>query len=233
MKWMQTSLRALGHLFYPHLCVSCERVLPNPQQFVCLHCRSDWPITDMHRFRENAFTERFWGRVRLENGSAMFHFVKGGHIQSLIHALKYRSQSQVGLGLGREYGRMLSDLYADQKPDLIIPVPLHPKKKHKRGYNQAACFGEGLSQSLLIPMEEHFLVRAVYQTSQTHKGRLDRFQNVLAAFKAKNMNQLSGKHVLLVDDVLTTGATLEACAIQLQQATDLRLSMATIAIAQK
>ncbi len=162
----------------------------------------------------------------------MFHFVKGGHIQSLIHALKYRSQSQVGIGLGREYGRMLAASYGEQRPDLIIPVPLHPKKKHKRGYNQAACFGQGLSESLQIPMAEHFLVRAVYQTSQTHKGRLERFQNVLAAFKAKNLNQLSGKHVLLVDDVLTTGATLEACAIQLQEAMDIKVSMATIAIVQ-
>ncbi len=162
----------------------------------------------------------------------MFHFVKGGQIQSLIHALKYRSQPQVGTGLGREYGRILSDSYEDAKPDLIIPVPLHPKKKHKRGYNQAARFGEGLAHSLQIPMVERFLVRSVYQTSQTQKGRLERFQNVLAAFQARHLQQLKGKHILLVDDVLTTGATLEACAIQLQGATDAKISMATIAIAQ-
>jgi len=233
MSWMRTSLRAVGHLFYPCLCVACERVLANPQQFVCLSCRSEWPLTDMHRFRENTFTERFWGRLQLEYGSAMFHFVKGGHIQSLIHALKYRSQSQVGIGLGREYGRILAGSYTDPKPNLIVPVPLHPRKKHQRGYNQAACFGEGLAHSLQIPMEERFLVRSVYQTSQTHKGRLERFQNVLAAFQARHLDQLTGKHVLLVDDVLTTGATLEACAIQLQAATDIKVSMATIAIAQK
>lgn len=232
MSWMRTSLRALGHLFYPHLCVACEGVLANPKQFVCLTCRSEWPLTDMHRFRENTFTERFWGRVPLQFGSAMFHFVKGGQIQSLIHALKYRSQPQVGTGLGREYGRILSDSYEDAKPDLIIPVPLHPKKKHKRGYNQAARFGEGLAHSLQIPMVERFLVRSVYQTSQTQKGRLERFQNVLAAFQARHLQQLKGKHILLVDDVLTTGATLEACAIQLQGATDAKISMATIAIAQ-
>jgi len=181
---------------------------------------------------ENAFTERFWGRLPLERGMAMFHFVKQGRVQQLIHHLKYEGRRDIGYGLGRSYGNVLKEALANDLPSLIIPVPLHPKKKHQRGYNQAVAFARGLSEALDISVNEEVLARTVYATSQTSMGRLERFQNVSRAFTLKNSATIAGKHVLLVDDVLTTGATLESCALQLLQAPDVRVSMATIAIAQ-
>ena len=163
---------------------------------------------------------------------AMFHFIKQGRVQQLIHHLKYEGRRDIGYGLGRTYGPVLAEALAADPPALIVPVPLHPRKQHKRGYNQAEVFARGLSEAMDIPHAGRVLVRTVYATSQTNKGRLERFQNVSKAFALKKKAPIQGKHILLVDDVLTTGATLEACAQQLLQVPKVRVSMATIAIAQ-
>lgn len=232
MHWLRDGLRACWHVFYPHLCVSCSTPLPALDAFCCLRCQAALPYTDHHRFRENTFTERFWGRLPLERGVALFHFVKQGRVQQLVHHLKYEGRQDIGYALGRSYGRTLAEAWTDDPPQAIVPVPLHPRKRHRRGYNQAAVFARGLSATLHLPVREQVLVRTTYATSQTAKGRQERFQNVSAAFRLKHPRRIAGQHLLLVDDVLTTGATLEACAQQLLQAPGVRISMATIAIAQ-
>ncbi|NRB61798.1 MAG: ComF family protein [Saprospiraceae bacterium] len=232
MSWFADNLSALAHQFFPSLCLNCREALHDPLAICCIACQANWGITDLHKFTENSFTRRFWGRTPLVQGAAMFHFLKEGTTQKIIHALKYQGKQFIGTRLGRSYGHMLKSSWTKDLPDCIVPVPLHPKRKHERGYNQAVCFGRGLSMSMGIPLISGGLSRLQYMSSQTNMNRSERFQNVLQSFSV-NKNKISPcTHVLLVDDVLTTGATLEACAIQLMKIEKMRISMATIAMSQ-
>lgn len=175
--------------------------------------------------------ERFWGRVLLQRATTAFSFSKGGLLQHLIHQLKYENKPQIGQELGKMYGAMLKEDPFWQAIDYIVPVPLHPKKKHQRGYNQAAMWAIGLSETLGVDWTEEYLIRSDYTTSQTKKTRMERFQNVEDAFFVPNPTAIEGKHLLIVDDVLTTGATLEACALKLLEVPNVRVSVACIALA--
>ena len=218
-------------LFYPRLCLACSQNTPPKNDFICLLCQYKLPKTNYHLEKENKFTERFWGRLELQTGAALYHFSKGGRTQQLIHNLKYQNKRELGVKLGELYGELLAQTPWFQSVDLIVPVPLHPKKLHKRGYNQSDQFAMGLSTSLQKPWSGKVLLRKSYTESQTHKSRFERLQNVFNAFALSKANLITGKHILLVDDVLTTGATLEACGLQILSAPNTRLSMATIAIA--
>ena len=181
--------------------------------------------------RENAFTERFWGRINIHSGAALYHFSKEGRTQALIHELKYNNKQQVGIKLGNLYGKALLTSPYFNAIDLIVPVPLHARKLKKRGYNQSALFARGLSEAMNIPWTSKALKRVVETTTQTKKSRMDRFENVRSAFKLNSPNLVKDKHILLVDDVMTTGATLEACAEKLIGGENTRVSMVTIAYA--
>lgn len=218
-------------LFYPRLCLSCGDNMISKQEIICLSCQYYLPKTDYHLEDENPFTERFWGRIPLHAGAALFHFSKGGRSQQLIHQLKYKGQWQVGVKLGQFYGKVLSDASRFKNIDLIIPVPLHRRRLRERGYNQSDMFAKGLSETMKRPWSSTILLRKDHTTTQTKKSRLERFENVMNAFELKNEKQLEGKHILLVDDVLTTGATLEACAQKLLGAHPGKISLATIALA--
>lgn len=233
-KAMKTPLRFLEEvagLFYPNLCLACQQHLPSRHSILCVQCQYQLPKTNYHLHAENSFTERFWGRVPLHAGTALYHFTKGGKVQHLIHALKYEHKPDVGICLGRLLGEQLhkSPLFSDV--DVIVPVPLHPRKEWERGYNQSDCFARGLSEAMEIPWRKRALLRSANTATQTRKSRIDRVVNVGTAFSIGEAARLSGRHVLLVDDVVTTGATLEACGLLLQELAGLRLSMATIAIA--
>ncbi len=219
-------------LLYPHLCQACLQNPPTVHAILCRTCDFNLKKTDFHQFQENIFTERFWGRLPIEYGLAMYYFTKNSKVQRLVHLLKYRGKKQIGLKLGVYYGSILRSLnHSKFKFDIIIPVPLHPAKERKRGYNQSDLFAEGLALSLEVPWYSRVLVRSSFTETQTAKSRMDRFQNVVNAFEVKKPELLKGKHILLVDDVITTGATLEACGIKLLEVEGTRVSMATIAIA--
>lgn len=228
-------LQVLGNdllnLFFPRLCPGCgDAGLPD-DSMICLDCQVHLPLTNYHLLEENPFTARFWGRLRIERGTAMMSFSKGGRGQHLLHHLKYKGRKDIGVYLGRIYGQTLLAVPAYREISMILPVPLHLRRLRQRGYNQSACFAQGLSETLGVPWSEQYLRRQVHTDTQTRKSRIDRFFNVDGAFEVLHPERLAGQHILLVDDVLTTGATLEACGSLLTAIPGVRLSMATIAIA--
>ena len=219
-------------LFAPNLCPCCRVQSLHKGALWCVACSYKLRATNFHELAENPVSQRLWGRVPLQNAAALLPFVAGGMAQQLIHRLKYEGDAEVGRQLGRWYGSLLRDSSAWADIERIVPVPLHPKKQLLRGYNQASMFAEGLAEMLGIGWSERDFVRTEYAESQTKKGRTERLSNVQSAFAVAAAEQLRGKHILLVDDVLTTGATLEACANSLLEALpDLRLSIACIAFA--
>jgi len=226
-KWMND----FAGLLYPRLCLACAERQPPRGSLVCASCQLKLPRTDHHELQENAFTERFWGRVPIFSGAAMFHFVKGGRAQHLLHQLKYEGKQEIGVLLGEWYGRDLRDSPWFRSVEAIVPVPLHPRKERLRGYNQSDTFARGLSRSMRVPWYKNGLHRRVFTETQTKKGRLERFGNVEEVFEVGEPSILAGKHLLLIDDVITTGATLEACAHTLLGLPGVKVSMATIAMA--
>jgi len=219
------------HLLYPELCVACGGDLPSSATCFCLRCSARLAQSDMHLVAENEFINRLWGRVNIESGAAAYYFTRQSPIRMAVHHLKYKNKPEIGLMIGREFGRKLreSDLY--KTIEGIIPVPLHPKKERLRGYNQSSMFAQGLSEAMEIPMLGKVLVRRAFTETQTKKKRMERFQNVGDVFSVEKPQTIEGKHLLLVDDVLTTGATLEVCGQALLDVEGTKLSCATIAIA--
>lgn len=228
---LTTGLKDMLHLFFPELCVACEAELPMRSSCFCIGCHLKLLPSDMYLQLENEFTMRFWGRLNLHAGAAYFYFNRRTPIQHAFHQLKYHNQPGIGVQLGQAFGRLLARSPVFAPVELIVPVPLHPRKEKIRGYNQSAMIAKGLSETMDRPFDPKALRRTLYNTSQTKKKRLDRFQNVSQAFELARPHQIEGKHILLVDDVLTTGATLEHCGRLILEAPGSHLSMATLAIA--
>lgn len=232
---IQSSIReSIQHcfsLFYPKLCLVCGTQSPPKKEIICLSCQHKLPQTFFHLEKENPLAERFWGRLPLKAAAALYHFSKGGRTQQLIHQLKYNNKPIVGKQLGQYYGKQLISNPIFGTIDCIVPVPLHPRKQHRRGYNQSAEFAAGLSQGMSIPSFDKALQRRTFTDTQTQKSRQERMDNVFTAFALHQPALIKGKHVLLVDDVVTTGATLEACGAQLLQVEGVQLSLATIGFA--
>ena len=220
------------YLFFPNYCRGCEEGLVKGEKIICTRCMLDLPRSNYHRERENPFFHKFSGRIPVKFVMTLFKFVKHGKVQHLLHALKYKNQPEIGVQLGRVYGvDLVEEKYKDQF-DVIIPVPLHRSKRRKRGYNQSEEFGKGLSELLEIPCTEKFLKRVKATATQTKKSKLNRWENVSEVFEVQQKEALEGKRVLLVDDVVTTGATLEACGQKLLEAGCADVSIACIAAAQ-
>jgi ComF family protein len=219
------------HLLYPALCIGCNRELPTGNACFCVRCRVRLEHTEHLSSRDNEFTDRFWGRLTLHSGAAMYYFQRKSPIQQALHALKYKDKPDIGVRLGRELGRQFINSEHFNGIQGIIPIPLHKHKERIRGYNQSAMFAQGLSDALQLPMWPHLLQRPTFTGTQTKKKRLERFENVNSVFFTPKPEMLKGCHILLVDDVLTTGATLEAAAQTLLEAGAEKISMATIAMA--
>lgn len=224
-------LKSLINLLFPRTCAACGTLLLEGEDTVCTTCRYLLPKTGYENNPNNPLAQMFFGQMPFKAVMAEFFFSKTGKVQHLIHGLKYHHCRENGIFLGQEIGKSLLKAHDYQGVDCIIPIPLHPKKEKIRGYNQSHIIAEGISEIMNIPIAEKCLVRSVFTDTQTKKSREDRYQNVKDIFEVRNPSQLAGKHVLLVDDVLTTGATLMSAGKALMQVEGIKISVATVACA--
>ncbi len=216
-------------LFYPASCFACQAPLVSGEEMLCVSCIAHLPYTDYHHFTENKVADSFAGRVPLVQATSFLHFYKGGKTQAILHQLKYRNQPELGVFLGKMAARKYETTGFFKRIDGIIPIPLHPKKRAKRGYNQAEQLAKGIAVSTQKPLWPQNLVRTTNTTTQTRKSRFARWLNVETVFEVRDMTELKGKHLLIVDDVLTTGATIEAAATKLLAVNGVSLSVFTLA----
>jgi ComF family protein len=216
-------------LLLPRICCCCRRALHRWEDEICSYCLIELPLTHFEDDPENLLAQVFWGRVYLEQAVSWFFFHKESRYQKAIHQLKYVNRPGIGRVLGSEFGYQLLRSEEFILPDLLIPVPLHLKKKKKRGYNQSEMIAGGMSDALGIPMVNSVLQKAEKTSSQTNKSRFDRYLNVANSFSVEGAEVIEGKHIFLIDDVLTTGATLEACASKLLETPSVKISVGTLA----
>lgn len=218
-------------LFYPKTCTACGNSLMESEMVLCLNCITDLPKTNFHLQQGHKVETLFYGRVSIARVVSLFYFDKGNKIQHLMHEIKYKNNLEAAVFLGKLYGNILHESGIFSAYDMLIPVPLHPAKKRRRGYNQSEIFGQGLSESLKIKMRNDLLIRTEDSESQTRKSRLARWENVKTIFKAVQLPQIEGMKIILIDDVITTGATLEACGVELLKSGAKEVSVITIACA--
>lgn len=232
-KLILSSLNGLLYIFFPRICAACNHSLYKNEDVICTSCLYHLAKTNTHTDSTNTIYKTFWGRVPISNAASYLFFTKQGKVQHLIHQLKYKKREDVGIYLGVLYGNELKICSPYNEVDLIIPVPLHPLKKRKRGYNQSEVFAKGLSQSMNIPVNTNSLARKNNNASQTKYSRYNRWENIKELFFVPPINSIQNKNILLVDDVITTGATLEACASALLNNGASSVCIATIAYTAK
>lgn len=224
-------LSGLLDLFYPDLCGTCRQRTALRPEGICTHCLMSLSRTNFHLQAINPITSIFTGRVQVTSATAFLYFEKHGLTQHLLHLLKYRNAPETGRLLGRIAGKDLMEGSFLEDIDVMIPVPLHPDKLKLRGYNQSDWIGMGLNEVTGIPLSRDMLLRSTYNESQTRKSRYERYENVLGIFEIPDPDLLTGKHILLVDDVITTGSTLESCISRLLEVPETRVSVFCMAFA--
>jgi ComF family protein len=228
-KFIRQEFDFLTELFYPRICMSCGRLLIKEEDILCTYCIMNLPKTNYHLWKRNPVMQLFDGRINLNAATAMYFYKKGGNVQQLLHNFKYRGYSDIGVKTGKDFGSELMLSAEFKTADYIIPVPLHFKKLRIRGFNQSERFAFGLSQSMSASLENDNLIRKVHTSTQTKKSRWERWQNVNSIFELKNPEKLKDSHVLLVDDVITTGSTIEGCVTILSRVEGIKISVAAMA----
>ncbi|WP_340077128.1 ComF family protein [Leptobacterium sp. I13] len=223
-------LNDIETLFFPPVCPGCDSILLKNEKTVCVVCRHQLPLTNYHAVQGNPVEKIFYGRVEIVHATAFLAFQKKGLAQRLIHQLKYKGNQAIGGFIGEWMGSVLMNNFHYQTVDVVVPVPLHPKKLRKRGYNQVSAFGKKIAGALNASYNDDALIRVSHSKTQTFKNRIARWNNASFIFDVEHPGSLKGKHILLIDDVITTGATLEACAITLQKIENVQISIATMAI---
>ncbi len=221
-------LNEFSHLFFPDSCAVCGEKLLASEEGVCLKCIYKLPRTHNFKQPDNAAEMLMAGRIPFERIASFCAYAKQGAMAKLIHQLKYNNQKEIGVLLGRIYGKDLVGSDFISGINAIIPVPLHPKKQKQRGYNQAEMIAHGLSQATSIPVITGNLIRIVHNPTQTKRTKTQRWENVKNIFDVVNPSALTNRHLLLVDDVITTGSTIEACGVALQKCNPIKISVVTL-----
>lgn len=224
-------LNHLINLFYPQVCAACGNILMKGEETVCLSCRYLLPKTLYENNLDNPLAQSFWGQVKFHAVTAEYFFSKTGKVQHLLHQLKYQGNKDAGFFLGQQLGESIKVSVLFQNIDFLVPIPLHPKKEHIRGYNQSFVIAQGVEDKTKIPIVKDCLYRKVFTSTQTKKTREERWDNVKDIFGVNDLKIFKDKHILLIDDVLTTGATLLAAGKVLSEIQNIKISVATAACA--
>ena len=223
------AISAFSQLLYPTICYGCKKNEIDKSEWLCLQCLTALPYTGFENTRNNPVEQLFWGRTTFKFASSCFFYVEKTPIQRLIHEVKYKEQQQLGRWLGQMMGRKLENIFDASQVDLLLPMPLHPKKQKHRGYNQATLLCEGIHAITNCNFLEQVLIRNTNTKTQTKKSRIERWENVSEVFDITTNEKVINKHVVLVDDVITTGASTEACAATLIKAGASAVSICSLA----
>ena len=226
---IKSYLNDFSHLLYPHNCEGCGTDVLNDDGFLCAKCLHGLPETGFINTPGNPVEKSFYGRLKIEHAAASYYFTKDGLLQHLISLLKYKQHKEMGIFLGKLIGHQLLASNRFNSVEALLPLPLNERKEQKRGYNQAQLICDGIAEVWQKPVLSNAVVRTVFTQSQTNKNRIDRWQNMEGVFSVAHANQLANKHILLVDDITTTGATLEACGNKILQVPNTKLSILTVA----
>jgi ComF family protein len=231
MNQMPIFINEVIELLFPPVCITCGNRLISQENYLCMDCWLDLPESRFHLDPENKVVRLFWGRVAVENGTSYFQYRKGSRYQKLIHFIKYKGMKELGLNAGHRFGEVLLQSPGFSQTDLVVPVPLHRRKQASRGYNQSEWIAMGIAEAMNKPLSTGNLVRHMHTSTQTRKNRFERWKNVEGIFSIKNNREYENMHILLVDDVVTTGSTLEACAAEILKCPGAKVSIATLAYA--
>lgn len=218
----------LGYLLFPHYCPGCGESMNAGEQTICTKCLSQLPKTFFSNEKDNRIEKLFWGRIEIEAAAAFLRFSQDGLVQRLLHALKYYEVPEIGEKLGRLFGKELSETPRMHDIDAVMPIPLHPRKLKLRGYNQSLSIAQGISDTLGIPVEQS-LIRVKNNDTQTRKSKYARWENVSTVFGVTSPEKLENQHILLIDDVITTGSTIEAAAQSLKQISGTKITIGALA----
>ena len=224
---------AVLHMVFPHVCAGCGSDLLNLESQLCLRCLAGLPLTNFYDHPDNPVEKIFRGRLQINQAAAQYYFTKESLVQRVMHQFKYKGNKDLGLQLGRLMGIALKKSVRFNNIDVLIPLPLFPSKEKKRGFNQSAVLCEGISEIIAVPVLQDIAARPHFTDTQTRKGRIERWKNIEGKFQITNPEKIANKHLLLVDDVITTGATLEACGNELLKSNCTRLSIVTLCIASR
>ena len=229
IKTLQNYLSDFSHLFFPHNCLGCGSDVLDDEQMLCSHCFTELPETGFLSQAGNTVEKIFYGRAPITKAGSAYYFTKNSLLQNIIFELKYRNNKDAGLLLGRLTGYQLQQSNRFNNVDVMVPLPLNFKKEKQRGYNQAALIAKGISEITGVAVNTKAVKRAVFTETQTHKDRVSRWQNMQNVFVVDDAAALAGKHVMLIDDVITTGATLEACTQKILQVPGTTVCIVTVA----